>query len=128
MSTYEKRRSKRYPIDLKLEISSLFKQDNVRVNHIDAPIEVVNISKMGIGFQSKCQLPIDFYFNAKLTLGDSDSNLYAVVRIMRIEKIDSETYMYGSEFIGLAPVLSYIFDEYEEKLNEAQEDGTNSSK
>lgn len=121
MSNYEKRRSKRLPVNLELEISSLFKQDNIRVNHIDAPIEVMNISKSGIGFRSKSQLPIDFYFNAKITLGDSDSSLYTVVRIIRIEKSEQEYYIYGCEFVGLAPVLSYIFDEYEEKLKSEQE-------
>ena len=34
----EMRREKRWPIELQLEISSLFKQDNVKVENINAPI------------------------------------------------------------------------------------------
>ena len=40
----EMRREKRWPIELQLEISSLFKQDNVKVENINAPIEVFDVS------------------------------------------------------------------------------------
>ena len=36
----EMRREKRWPVELELEITSLFKQDNVKVEDINAPIEV----------------------------------------------------------------------------------------
>lgn len=66
----EMRREKRWPIELQLEISSLFKQDNVKVENINAPIEVFDVSKAGIGFRTKSVLPIGYYFNARLVLGD----------------------------------------------------------
>lgn len=113
----EKRRSKRFPVDLILEISSLFKQDNVKVDNVNAPIEVINVSRNGIGFKSESILPLDFYFNAKIQLGDENSCLYSVVKIVRIEEIEKNIYLYGAEFIGLASVLMYIFDEYEEKIS-----------
>lgn len=113
----EKRRSKRLPVTLKLDVSSLFKQDNVRVDNLNAPIEVFNISKNGIGFKSTSKLPVDFYFNAKIELGDPDSCLYAVVKIIRQLPEENNMFAYGAEFIGMASVLSYIFDEYEEKIN-----------
>ena len=49
----EKRRDKRFNVKLELVISSLFKQDNICVENIDAPITVVDISKGGIGFHSR---------------------------------------------------------------------------
>ena len=113
---YEKRRSKRLPVDLKLEISSLFKQDNIKVTNIHAPIEVINISNTGIGFRTKSTLPLQYYFNAKIVLGDEDSSLYCVVQIIRMEPGEDEI-IYGCEFVGMAPVLSYIFDDYEKKLD-----------
>ena len=45
----EKRRSKRIPITMHLEVSSLFKQDNVHVKNINAPVEITDISRNGIG-------------------------------------------------------------------------------
>ena len=49
----EKRKNKRLPISLELSVSSLFKQDNVKVDVKDAPIVVTDISKGGIGFESE---------------------------------------------------------------------------
>ena len=111
----EKRRSKRLDVSLNLDISSLFRQDNIRVDHIDAPIEVINISKDGIGFKSKSVLPVEYYFNAKLQLGDKDSTLYSVVKIIRQEPEEDGDFKYGAEFVGMPSVLNYIFDEFEER-------------
>lgn len=118
---YEKRRSKRLPVELKLVISSLFKQDNIKVENIHEPIEVIDISRNGIGFLSKSDLPLDFYFNARLVLGDEDSKLYCVVKIIRKVTQKDGQYNYGCEFIGMAPVLSYIFDDYEKKFEQIEE-------
>lgn len=112
----EKRRYKRLPITLELKVSSLFKQDNVRVDVKDTPFAVKDISKGGIGFECESVLPIGHYFNAKLEFGGSDSALYTVVKIIRsMEGKDGKT-VYGCEFVGLAPILDFIFDEYEASL------------
>lgn len=112
----EKRRSKRMKAELNLRISSLFKQDNVLVRDINAPIKVVDISKGGIGFISQSMLPLGFYFNADIQLGDDDASLYCVVKIIRREDCEDGSNLYGCEMIGLAPVLSYIFENYEKSL------------
>ncbi|ABX41027.1 PilZ domain-containing protein [Lachnoclostridium phytofermentans] len=128
----EKRREKRIDVTLYLKISTLFKQDNVLVQNIDAPITVINISRGGIGFYSKSNLPIGFYFNACIQLGDEDAKLYCVVKIIRAEEVketshalydieeenDQSIYRYGCEFIGMAPVLSYIFENFEKSLED----------
>lgn len=117
----EKRRSRRLPVELFLEISSLFKQDNVKVENMHAPIEVINVSKHGIGFKTQSVLPVGYYFNARLQLGDSESVLNCVLRILRGEPCEEEDgYEYGSEFVGLAPILDFIFDEYEASLDSKQ--------
>ena len=54
----EMRREKRWPAKLNLEISNLFKQDHVKVENINAPIEVIDVSKAGIGFRSASVLPM----------------------------------------------------------------------
>jgi hypothetical protein len=76
MQGSENRRSKRLDVDLSLNISNLFKQDNVFIKNIDSPIHVENISKHGIGFNSKAVLPEGYYFNAKIRLGNETSMLY----------------------------------------------------
>lgn len=112
----EKRREKRLPIDIKLEVTSLFHQDNAMVENIDAPIEVADISKSGIGFRTGSILPVDYYFNARIQLGDDDSVLYTVVKILRVSKISDTEFFYGCELVGMPSVLHYMFDEYEQKL------------
>lgn len=106
----EMRREKRWPAKLELEISSLFKQDNVRIENINAPIEVVDVSKAGIGFISKSVLPMGYYFNARLTLGEKDS-LNCVVRIIRQQK-QGEIYSYGCEIVGVASIMDYVINDY----------------
>ena len=118
MQEAEKRRSKRLDVDLTLNISNLFKQDNVFIKNIDSPIHVENISKHGIGFTSKAVLPMGYYFNAKIRLGSENSLLYTVVKIMRTLETEDDSIFYGCEFIGLAPILDFIFDDYESSIDD----------
>jgi len=110
----EKRRSKRVKVTLDLTVSSIFAQDNNRIT-IDSPIIVKVISRYGIGFISKSILPMNYYFNAALNIGGDDSVLYCVVKIIRCEALEDDEYSYGCEFIGMAPVLNYIFDDLERR-------------
>jgi hypothetical protein len=115
----EKRRSKRLPIQLELVVSKLFKQEASATVELNEPIHVVDISKMGIGFESANELPLNYYFNAKLELGSPENSLYCVVKIIRkMDPKEDGTIFYGCEFVGLAPVLGSIFDEYEKSLTE----------
>lgn len=112
----EMRREKRWPAQLELEISSLFKQDNVKVENINAPIKVIDVSKAGIGFKSESVLPLGYYFNARLTLGGKDA-LNCVVRIIRQQE-DEGGYIYGCEIVGTASIMDYVFNNYAASLDE----------
>lgn len=111
---HERRRHKRLPIFLDLEINKLFKQDNKIIEDLEEDIEVINISKTGIGFISKADFPLDYYFNAKIEF-DQTQFFYCVLKIIRKEKIEDEN-LYGCEFVGLAEFLSNKIDEYEKML------------
>ncbi len=113
---HEKRKYRRLPIKLSLEVSSLFKQDNEKIRDLDAVIDVFDISKAGIGFTTKSQLPVDYYFNATIEFGAEDRRLLTVIKILHSRPGDDGEFRYGCEFVGLAPIFFYIFDEYEEKL------------
>lgn len=115
----EHRRAKRIPITMSLEVSSLFKQDYVKVENIHAPIQIQNISRSGIGFSTESVLPIGYYFNAKLMFEETKESLSCVVRIVRQAKKEGTVRFYGCEFVGMASVFDYIFDDIEkEKLGE----------
>ena len=110
----EMRREKRWPVKLELEISTLFKQDHVKVENINAPIEVFDISKAGIGFKTKSVLPIGYYFNARLVLAENDA-LNCVVRIIRQQKME-DGYIYGCELVGTASIMDYVINDYAASL------------
>ena len=114
----EKRKSKRLPIQLELVVSKLFKQEASATVEVNEPIQVVDVSKMGIGFVSKNDFPLNYYFNAKLELGSPDNSLYCVIQIIRKNPKEDGVISYGGEFVGMAPVLGTIFDEYEKTLAE----------
>lgn len=114
----EKRRSKRLPIQLELVVSKLFKQEESATIDSDKPITVTDVSKLGIGFVSANDLPLNYYFNAKLELGSPDNNLYCVLQIIRKSEKEDGVISYGCEFVGMAPVLGIILDEYEKSLAE----------
>ena len=89
----------------------------MKIEHLDAPITVVDISKGGIGFHSKSVLPAGYYFNASIQLdSDDDAKLYCVVKIIRATELADGTKSYGCEFVGLAPVLADILEDYMESL------------
>ena len=109
----ENRRGKRIPVGMHLEISSVFKQNNVHVSNINAPIEIIDISKYGIGFVSRSVLPIGFYFDSRLKFEDKRDSINCVVRIVRRKQRDDGLTVYGCEFVGMSPVFDYIFDDTE---------------
>lgn len=112
----EKRRYKRLPIKLKLEVSNLFKQDGINLDAIDTEIEVFDISKAGIGFMSVSDLPIGYYFNATLEFETTEEIILSVVKILYATKIGDSGYRYGCEFVGLPTMYDHIFDEYAQTL------------
>ena len=63
----ERRKSKRMPIRLSLEISDLYKQ---AVKVANAPIEVLNKNR---DWLQVSKLPIGYYFNASTNLGDKST-------------------------------------------------------
>jgi c-di-GMP-binding flagellar brake protein YcgR len=114
-NTQERRRNKRLPIELVLEIDEIFKQDNIIVRDIGASISVYDISKSGIGFVSKADLPVGYYFRGTINFSNGDF-FRVVIRIVRVGKEEKGLKAYGAEFVGLAPFLADKVDRYEKSL------------
>lgn len=120
MQEYEskdRRRYKRLPVELSLEVNEVFKQDNIIINNISAKISVFDISKNGIGFLSKADLPVGYYFRGRINLGDGDFFLVVIQIIRASSGLEDEQKVYGAEFVGLAPFLADKVDKYEKKLS-----------
>lgn len=115
----DRRRYKRLPIELHLEVDEVFKQDHIIVKNLNASVSVFDISKSGIGFISEASLPLGFYFRGRINLGDGDF-FYVVIQIVRAHISDNSNKIYGAEFVGLAPFLADKVDKYEKKLNKSE--------
>ena len=115
MEIKERRKYKRLPIELNLEVDELFKQDNVVVKNLGASISVYNISKSGIGFVSEADLPVGYYFRGTINFTNGDF-FRVVMRIVRSQKMEGKLTAYGAEFVGLAPFLADKVDKYEKSL------------
>ena len=112
----EKRRYKRLPISLKLEVSEVFKQNNDVIHDLNAEIEVFDISKNGIGFTTTTVIPEGYYFNATMTLESSEQKLMTVVKILHRFDLPDGKYRYGCEFTGMAGIFDFVFNEYEDMV------------
>lgn len=119
----EQRKNIRMPIRMHLEVSDIFKQDNVKVSNINAPIEVIDICRDGIGFVTTSMLPIGFYFNSRLEFKNSNNAINCVIQIIRQNRREDGLNHYGCTFTGMPAVFDYIFEEMEEEFrkNKAEE-------
>lgn len=110
----ERRRSHRVSYNAVINIDEVYNQDKIIKVNREFPIEIIDISKGGIGFITTEELPLNYYFNAKIDLGNG-KQFYSVIKIMRIEDI-GKGYNYGCEFTGLADILSIYIDEFENEI------------
>ncbi len=121
----EKRMNERQKVSMSLTISTLFRQNNIEVVNVEAPIEVINISKTGLAFKTDSILPLDYYFNAKLQFGnDENSILYSIIKIIRATlpvNDEDETTIYGCEIVGMTPVHEEILAKYEAIFNDHED-------
>lgn len=107
----DRRKTHRVPYEATMTVDEVYNQQEVKSGSKSIPIEVVDISKGGIGFIAEEALPLNYYFNAKIDLGNG-RQFYSVLRIIRKDAHEGK-FIYGCEFTGLADILSLYIDEYE---------------
>lgn len=122
----EKRKYKRLPIKLDLEVSEVFKQDNDIIHDLNAEITVFDISKAGIGFTTVSVIPEGYYFNATIVFENSEQKILTVVKVLHKENLGGGVFRYGCEFVGLAGIFDSIFEEYEKYIGNIDGEKQNS--
>lgn len=90
----ERRRSKRTQLQSKIVVKRL---DSGAQEELD--IEVVDVSKSGVGFNCNAPLTIGAVYEAYLTIWTKEV-LHAILEIVRIEK-KGDTIAYGATFVGM---------------------------
>jgi hypothetical protein len=107
----DRRKNKRFDIRLNLAVTGLFNQDKDFIEVFKPDLEVVNLSKSGLGFLTEAVLPLGYYFNANVVL-DKEKHFFTVLKIVRTVDQGGGVVLYGCEFVGLADILSTSVDEF----------------
>lgn len=94
----ERRKCKR----IELESRILVKRLGPNVTTEDVSIDVVDVSKTGVGFRCGKPLEIGAVYEAYLTIWTKEV-IHAFIEIVRIEKM-ADTFAYGGIFIGMPEV------------------------
>lgn len=111
----ERRKFKRLPVEIKLTIESLYRQNNESLEELNESIIVTDVSKTGLGFMTSAELPMDFYFNARIEI-DEDKKFFGVMKIIRKDQDEDGAFHFGCEFVGMADILTGCLDDYQEEL------------
>ncbi len=91
----ERRKNKRTVMNSRLLIKRLDNEEK----HIEVDIEILDVSKSGVGFKADQLLKIGEVYESYLTIWTKEV-LHAFLQIVRIE-LQGEDYVYGAVFIGM---------------------------
>ena len=116
----EKRKGARLPINIKLSVTNLYKEDSNTIMDLDMPVEVTDISSKGIGFISECILPTGYYFIANIELAEDLPQIITDVRIIRSNAIDKVKYHYGCEFVSISSSVERLLDSFSQRLEKSE--------
>lgn len=96
--------NRRLPINVLFEIQHLFKKDYEEVEDVNICVQVLDISRNEILYQSKCPFLVGYYFESILKLESSES----FKTIIKIESCisDESEFLIVAEFIGLDPFIA----------------------
>ncbi len=112
----EKRKHRRLDLDVTVELERL-DQDGIttlKMIHVD----ILDMSRSGIGFFSKMKLETGTYYDVKLTIWTKEV-IDAVVEIVRCNEVE-EGYTYGATFIGMTDTDALKIDIYDIFYGEKQ--------
>ena len=111
----EKRWAKRMTINATIKLQTINNDRAVTYepNRDVFEVEVTNISKGGIGLETREFLPLNSYCGAKIVLWTRET-FDATIEVVRMEsKDDSGMISYGCKFIGLSPADQFKIDVYQ---------------
>lgn len=106
----EKRSAKRLDIDVVIELSRIDGDDGITTVKM-ARVEVVDLSRSGIGFVSNQKLEVGSFYNTKLQIWTKDI-IEAIIKIVRCKE-DDGTYRYGATFVGMIDKDALKIDVYQ---------------
>ena len=107
----EKRKSKRLKLVVDIVLERIDEEDDITTVRY-ARVNVTDISRGGIGFDTKQELTAHSYYNAKLQIWTKES-IDVVIEIVRSSKNPDGTYHYGGIFVGMIDTDALKIDIYQ---------------
>ena len=115
----EKRRHKRLDLHVELELERINGGNGVTTLKY-AHVDVTNVSRSGIGFNTEQYLEKGTYYNIKLQIWTKEV-IDAIIEIVR-RNVTEDGYNYGAEFIGMIDSDALKIDIYQmvSEMNEKE--------
>lgn len=105
----EKRDGRRIGLSARLLIKNM-NDDSAKAD--EAVIEVMDVSKTGVGFICDVPLSIGAVYETYLKIW-TDEVIHAFLKVVRIEQTEEERYMCGTIFIGLPEMNAARIEVYD---------------
>lgn len=114
----EKRKSKRLELEVNIQLERLDEGDGITtIKYVR--VNVTDLSRGGIGFNSSRELVEHSYYNAKIQIWTKES-IDAVIEVIHGNQNEDGTYHYGGEFIGMTDADALKIDIYQMFNNEEE--------
>ncbi len=114
----EKRNGRRMSLSARLIIKNM-NDDSAKEE--EAEIEVLDVSKSGVGFICDTPLSIGAVYETFLKIW-TDETIHAFLKVVRIEQTEDERYVCGTIFIGLPEMNAARIEVYDmiNRIDEAE--------
>ncbi|MBR2045963.1 MAG: PilZ domain-containing protein, partial [Agathobacter sp.] len=107
----EKRNARRLDLDVVIELSRIDGDDGITTVKM-ARVEVVDLSRSGIGFVSQQKLEVGSFYNTKIQIWTKDI-IEAIIKIVRCKEEGTDQYHYGASFVGMIDKDALKIDVYQ---------------
>ena len=111
----ERRKNRRIGLESKIIIKCL--GDDIWPQEV--AIEIVDVSKTGIGFKCKNSLELGAVYEAYLTIWTKEV-IHVLIEVIRIDKAE-DSFLYGGIFVGMAEMDAARIAIYDTFNSEAEE-------
>lgn len=118
----ERRKSSRMKIDVSIQLNSVKNgdADTKNLNKEAFTVEVVNLSKDGIGFTTTEKLELNTFYDTTIVLWTKET-FDTIIEIVRMENYGDGPTLYGCRFVGIMPSDQLKIQIYE-MVNEKDEE------
>lgn len=106
----EKRKAQRLDLDVAIELDRIDGGDTDTDKKL-INVEVINLSRKGIGFITKHELTIDSIYATKIQIWTKEVITLAI-KIVRCSK-EGDSYCYGASFVGITEKDALDIDYYQ---------------